>query len=947
MLPIFKKCVFGLLLLSLVACEHAADSAAANAPTERQNNHNPAHNPDQPIKPDALRAQIVAAKELKSKTIYQKASQSRRDDFDAKLAAAEKALGENIGSAITQAATKLQTATQLLDGAASWDDDLRACPDVKVNVPLDIKPYLQSPTTNSIWVSWKTKSGTESLVEYGKSPCDLKQQSNGSNQSLAGDYQYHSVQLQGLEENQRYYYRVKTGSQVSGIYRFKTPKSAADKDGFLRILVFGDHQIVGDNRYLMMVEAAKKKLESVYGKPLEQYIDLVINDGDQVDYGNLDQYENLHFAQSAPVAGNIAYMTTVGNHEYFGDPQLANYRAHFIYDGLSYRDIPSASDETYYAYQIGRGLMVHLNSMSRGEDSKRQTVWLKQIINAAKDDASVDWIISIIHHPYRAEQYTTDVSADLQQNWMPILAATPKHVLNIAGHHHNYARGQVTDHAIYHMISGGAAWNQYWGQVGSTERNLDDVQKTITNWAWQVIEIDLHNRSMTVNSYAETHPLLYEKLKKFTYNSRLIDTFTRRFGEPKPTTPSIVDLSAEEDVDLSRAYTFKSSAYHTIGTAKLNTSHFQLASNAAFTENLFEKMRHYEDIFGDTGAPDYIPIDLNKDVDILKWRLKPTQVPNGHYFVRVRHRDRNMEWSQWSAPVAINIINSRKAQATLRLAENHLLPTKPLRAFYENVTVADNVSLRIFQGRGLIKSEMKDKEVKITQSRGSVEVTGLEDGEYVARLFAGMFPLAGTQDLPFYVGPKVRLNLSPQAHNHQYAEGASVTLSCSGQNPNKRHWLGIYRAGTTPGKMGEYSVHSYNIGTNQSCQHRFDNLQKGYYFANVFYDGGFTEVAERISFAVGEQITTVNTDFKSYYVGQDIMVSWKDAPGIVKDYIGVFKEGETADNGGVLVSFQYFEGKAQGRVKLAEPLPKGQYYLAIYTNDTYNMVSNKVAFEVR
>ncbi|MET1256891.1 fibronectin type III domain-containing protein [Aliikangiella maris] len=214
-----------------------------------------------------------------------------------------------------------------------------------------------------MWVSWKTTSGSESTVEYGLSADSLQQSTTGNNQSLATDYQYHSVQLTGLKANTLYYYRTKTGSETSAIHRFKTQPAAGENSGHLRILVLGDHQIRGEDRYLKLVTAAKQKVESLYGSHIEESINLILNDGDQVDVGTLDHYENLHFAQSALLSLNLPIMTTVGNHEYYSDGELKNYRAHFIYDGTAYQGIAPAADETYYAYQSERVLFVHLNSM--------------------------------------------------------------------------------------------------------------------------------------------------------------------------------------------------------------------------------------------------------------------------------------------------------------------------------------------------------------------------------------------------------------------------------------------------------------------------------------------------------------------------------------------------------------------------------------------------------
>ena len=88
-------------------------------------------------------------------------------------------------------------------------------------------PYLQAPTPNSIYVNWKTNSNPESVVEYGSAPTALTNTVTGTNQifsdtGYAANYFYHTVKITGLTPNTKYYYRIKTGTEVSDVMSFKT-----------------------------------------------------------------------------------------------------------------------------------------------------------------------------------------------------------------------------------------------------------------------------------------------------------------------------------------------------------------------------------------------------------------------------------------------------------------------------------------------------------------------------------------------------------------------------------------------------------------------------------------------------------------------------------------------------------------------------------------------------
>ena len=152
----------------------------------------------------------------------------------------------------------------------------------------DIIPYLQSPTDTTIWISWRTNSGTETTIKFGTDSTQLNQTTDGDYQKLEdpeyiGDYYYHSVQLKNLQPSTLYYYKVNTGSSESKIFRFKTQPSIGSNNEHYRFLIFGDHQVPDRDGYQRLMQAAKDRVFQKYGGSVEENINLIINDGDQVD----------------------------------------------------------------------------------------------------------------------------------------------------------------------------------------------------------------------------------------------------------------------------------------------------------------------------------------------------------------------------------------------------------------------------------------------------------------------------------------------------------------------------------------------------------------------------------------------------------------------------------------------------------------------------------------
>lgn len=124
----------------------------------------------------------------------------------------------------------------------------------------------------------------------------------------------------------------------------------------------------------------------------------------------------------------------------------------------------------------------------------------------------------------------------------------------------------------------------------------------------------------------------------------LIDSFHRTFGQEAPQQPVLNEV----DEEIKLPYTFKGSPYSTTTQEKLNTVQYQFSTNPNFSTISLNVVRDVEDLYGSTKDPLYLPIDLNHNVDITEYTLPSQSLSNGTYYVRVRYRDENLEWSNWS-----------------------------------------------------------------------------------------------------------------------------------------------------------------------------------------------------------------------------------------------------------------------------------------------------------
>jgi acid phosphatase type 7 len=798
-----------------------------------------------------------------------------------------------------------------------------------------LKPYLQSVEPDAIYVGWRTDTGSETTVLVGTASSQLTRTVNGATTSLSASYQWHLAKIDGLTPGTYYYYQVKTGSEVSAVYRFRTPPERGTKTGRMRFLVVGDNQILNEPRYETILARAKSTIEARFGCPIEESIDFLLNVGDQVDVGTLQHYQYVHLAKVAELSPNLAFMTLVGNHETYSDPSLNLYKTHFAYDHLRYAGIASPGGDTYYSNHVANILFLHLNSE---DTSTAQTNWVTQIVGAASIDPSVEWIVSLVHRPYQAEQYVGDISSWFRNTIVPVLARTPKHVLNIGAHHHIYARGQMRDWPVYHIISGGTAWDQYWGQ--STERDFDDVTKTIANWAWQILDFDLTNRKLTVECFAEAHPRL-----GFVYPSTKIDTFHRQFGLAAPATPALLNtVSAPVQLPLA----LQSSPFTTSTTSEtLYSTQFQVASDAAFANKKIDHIRDVVNYYGDTGAPAYTPVNIHAGLDILKYELPANSLPNGAYFARVRHRDTNCEWSTWSSSLAFTVIGSATVESPSITLE------KKVYAPNEDILVRFNAGpgnrrdwIGVYK-KGQTPGGVNSTTWAYLNGSTSVPATGIKSGSvlFTANIAANQEWYAvflkddGYEEIasrvPFFVGTTPTLTAGKTA----YTEGEAVQIAYSGAPGAAKDWIGIYRVDQTPGPTPSIQ---WNYVTGTAGSMSFTGLPKGFYFAVYMVNDGHFEISSRLAFSVGDEIASLAvTNGPSVPFGQPLALTFSNGAGTPKDYIGIFVK-DAVPGVDRLVTYIYVGGTTSGSLSLPDELPAGEYFLALFINDSYTAISNRV-----
>jgi hypothetical protein len=799
-----------------------------------------------------------------------------------------------------------------------------------------VYPYLQAATSNSIYISWKTNASATPLVEFGTTAGTLTSSVNGTTQVLndvgyPNNYFYHTVKLTKLTPNTIYYYKVTSGTFTSAVHSFKTlplPGNAATSDGHIRFLVMGDNELT-ENRFDSLMVRAKRKCEQKYSGAINENISAILMMGDQVNEGTLASYENVHFAKSKYLSPFLPIQTNVGENELDGTLKLAAYNNLFYYDSLNYKGIFSGT-ENYYAYQVGTILIINL---STEHVSNVQFSWLQKIITAANADATVQWIISTGHRPYQAEQYVGDISPWIRNTVVPYLSGSSKFIMHLGGHHHLYARGQLKDNPVYNVISGGTAYDQFWAM--SQEQDMDDVQKTIPNWAYNIIDVDVPNGKIDVETYSIGSKFALK-------NNVLIDQFHRYKNKAVPAKPSFTNSFGDS---LQLPFTITGSAFSSPAGELLNSTEFQIAASKTFTTLEKDYYRDYEDLFGYVVKADS-SADVNAGLNILNLTMDQWSIPNGKHYVRVRYRDRNLEWSPWSVTDSFKVVKSVGGITTLATDKKAFELTDSVKVIYANGPGQATDWIGLFKAGTVPSAGTTVQRKYTTGNNGSLIFKNIATtGQYYVAFFSNDTYTELTPRVPIFFGsiPLVTTNKT------DYLVGDVVTVNYTHGPSLAKDWVGVYKVGTS---LSGIDPNNWDYDSNIHGTLQVSNLSKGYYFASYFLEDGFMEPGARAYFTISEKavdtISNLLLNKPVYKLGEAINASWTDAPGLAKDALIIYTSGSTPGTS-TPVSTTYTGSAANGTSIIKNgslPQAPGNYFISLYTNDVFKEISNRVNFTV-
>jgi len=495
---------------------------------------------------------------------------------------------------------------------------------------IKVQPYLQNVTPESIVVMWETDEGEESIVEWGLTD-ELGNLSTGTSFTSWGTAKIHEVHLQGLSSFTHYHYRVKTGTALSAINHFKTPPFASENESF-RIVAMSDMQ--RDNSqpgkfHEIINEGVIDYITESTGGEIVDNLALVMIPGDLVPNGlSYSQWEEYFFTPAEELFKEVPVYPVLGNHE-------INSAFYFDYFNLPENGPPGYEEHTWYK-DYGNVRIIGLDSNSP-YDSQEQLDWLEVLLISTCSIDSIDFVFAQLHHPHKSELWLpgeSDYTGEVIELLENFTTNCGKPSIHFFGHTHGYSRGQSRDHKhLWINVATAGGYIDHWGEW--PQFDYDEFSVSQDEYGFVTLEVVSDNDPhFVVKRISRGDPTnVLDNVVKDSLVVRLtptvVETPTAVFPVGELVPPGCVKLKASSFVSQSP------NALH-------GQSHWQLQTDPGNFDNpLVENWKNYENIYYNT--------DTQENDDLTDERIYDLE-ENTNYYWRVRYRDRELNWSEWSVP---------------------------------------------------------------------------------------------------------------------------------------------------------------------------------------------------------------------------------------------------------------------------------------------------------
>ncbi|MCJ8291062.1 MAG: fibronectin type III domain-containing protein [Crocinitomicaceae bacterium] len=542
-----------------------------------------------------------------------------------------------------------------------------------------VTPYLQNGSPASMTIMWETDASNDGYVDWGTSAGTLNNTVTSTSITGEGSNRIHTAKITGLTDDSKYYYQVRTlTGEVSATYFLKTHPTKSSETS-VNIVAMSDMQRDNSNPNVfetIINSGIIPVANANYPNGMED-IEAILIPGDLVATGTYSSWRDTYLSPSTGITPYIPTYPVPGNHEYYG----TGISLFLDYTDLPLNGSPSNPEEWWYK-DISNLRIVGLNSNSPSADLSMQLLWLQTILDEAGADSTIDFVFAELHHPYKSElwlpgelDFTGDIIAVLEG----FSTTYGKPSIHFFGHTHAYSRGQSRDHNhlwVNAATAGGAIDN--WGEFPNAD--YDEFVISEDEYGFLMVEVEAGtDPKFVLKRYSQGDENVFE-------NNTLSDEITIKRYSIAPEMPIGLTPIGEHDLQCIE---FKGSAFSN-GSNSHQASHWQIVEGCDFSDpsvqNVWKQsMNWYNEV--DTQAND----DLTDEDDV-------SLTANTSYCWRVRYRNSNLTWSDWSAPLNFNTAPSNYITGNLLLNGDAESGISNWTGDIESLTDNECGSVPVYQG---------------------------------------------------------------------------------------------------------------------------------------------------------------------------------------------------------------------------------------------------------
>jgi len=501
-------------------------------------------------------------------------------------------------------------------------------------------PYLQTPTPTSIYISWHSADTSFTQVRFGLSDSTLQQITSGSVQNISGKF-WHTVKLTGLTPGTTYHYRCISGNDSSAIFPFRTLPVPGAPGQHIRFAIIGDSRNYDTiPTYLpVVIQNMKQTFITKYGTGWYDSVNLVMHTGDIVWSGlEIERFENEYFTPIRDVSCSVPFMVSIGNHEH----ESPIYFSYMKYTDFTDPSLQSTLlNQRFYSFTILNCEFIAINTNSKLIGEPLQHQWIRKILASSDTNPGIAMVFPYGHHPYRSSIWPSGDKDSVKTGYFTVFNEFYKVVQYSYGHAHCFEHGvwnmtqpQTTrQHDMTLMLSGGGGAEL--SRYNSKSKNYPEIFKAVDDFCYAVVDVDVDNQSYTTEVYTLGKP-------EHPISNEILDSMHFRMNQSPPLKPISYPVSSHVPLILNSS--------PITGTDSCMSAEVQVTTTPGdYSNPVVDTTRIVENFFGNSGSPDFTPINLNAGINLYSFTVPEGKLnPSAQHGFRVRYRDMNLKWSEWS-----------------------------------------------------------------------------------------------------------------------------------------------------------------------------------------------------------------------------------------------------------------------------------------------------------